>query len=242
MMDCTDIRSVHMYQWHANWNTHDIHMYSDDVMKLVHKPVLSGLVRRAQPLHKSSEGSGDSNIHNLWSWNAAKTSRIHILCVLPDWKHWNLPLCHVSSSKHYFNRCTSVVEHSRPRLHAAFLRYLLAQVFWIAQFMLIHVAIRSTLFYTSPRFLGKDTSHGSPDPSEFSWRGCTCQTTLWPWHMFVHWSVTPPCFNMWHSNKYCFWGKLFHPTQKSWYLVPWCALGLSWGITGVSQALQSSHS
>jgi hypothetical protein len=82
---------------------------------------------------------------------AAKTSRIHTLCVLPD---WNPPHHHSASSKHYFSQCTSLVEHSRPRLHAAFLQvlrwlgYLLAQVvFFIIQFMLIHVAIRSTPFY-----------------------------------------------------------------------------------------------
>jgi hypothetical protein len=53
-----------------------------------------------------------------------------------------------------------MVEHSRPRLHSSrwWLGSLLAQVFLNAQFMLIHVAIRSTLFYSSPRFLGKDTS------------------------------------------------------------------------------------
>jgi hypothetical protein len=107
------------------------------------------------------------NIHNSWSWNviicSKKTSRIHILCVLPDWNHWNLPLCHGLSSMHYFSWCTRLVEHSRPRcciLPGGWAIYLLQ------------------LFYADSRSILLLDSWGRTrvlSPSEFSWMGCAAR-------------------------------------------------------------------
>jgi hypothetical protein len=126
-------------------------------------------------------GSGDPNIHNLILDCNCLQQKLHaftILCVLPDWNHWNLPPATVHpASTTSVGELAWPVEHSRASCmlySSRGLGYLLTQVFFI-QFMLIHIAIRSALLYTSPRFLGKDTSCVYWTLPNFV-EGRTCQT------------------------------------------------------------------
>jgi hypothetical protein len=120
---------------------------------------LTGLhLWRAQPLHENSKGSGDPNntqfvileCNYLHSKSFVYSHTVRLT--------WLGPLRHGVSMQQalYFSRCTSLVElwwnilgHGCTLHSSRWLGSLLAHVFWITQFMLIHVAIRSTLFYTS---------------------------------------------------------------------------------------------